>query len=66
MAAAPLVGIGQPERWDGMGSLEGLGTLSQVAQQLRDVCLEVGGLLKLCTPLSSAPHPPSLGSPPSK
>lgn len=63
MATALLAGLGQPEQSGGVDSLEGLGALSQVAQRIRGVCLEVGGLLKLRTPLPSAPHPPSLGSP---
>ena len=63
MAAAPLAGLGQPEQSGGVGSLKGPGALSQVAQQVRDVCPEVGGLLKLRTPSSSALHPPSPGSP---
>ena len=63
MAAAPLAGLGQPEQSGGVGSLKGPPALSQVAQQVRDVCPEVGGLLKLRTPSSSALHLPSPGSP---
>lgn len=37
MATAPLMGLGQPEQLDGVGSLEGPCVLSQVAQWIRDV-----------------------------
>lgn len=58
MSTVLLAGLGQPEQLGRVGLLEGPGALSQVAQQVRDVCLEVGGLLKLRTPSPSALHPP--------
>lgn len=46
-----------------VGLLEGPGALSQVAQRIRDVCLEVGGLLKLRTPIALCSPPALSGFP---